>query len=299
MVTKYVLKFRLLRSKRALSPVVAAMFLMAIILAAIALTLGIIYPMVNELNDNIELANAGTSIQSLHDDVKTLISNGEGGIITRPLEIGSTGYIASDLNSNSKLFFMYTINGVNPQILNIFSEPQNRFIISQSVKEGSVPKNSHSYLEGSGNQGLFFLNDSNKAKLPWGILNQSRGSLDLVNTSLSYRGLITPSKVIDAINGIVKLTISIQIVEFDFPGNLVLAGHNPTIKLEYTNLNVTRTAFSVIPDIIGSDLKFYIKIQTLLEGDTTIEYPFSHEVPTDGILYVRLEIIKHHISLIF
>lgn len=253
--------------------------------------------MVNELNDNIELVNAGTAIQSIHDDIKTLIVNGVGGKLTRPIEIGASGYLATDLTSFSTLFFTYTIDGNRLPLTN-FTESHNRFIISQTIKEDSILQNSHSYLEGSGNQGLFFLNDTNKAKFPWVILNQSRGASDLVNTSLSYRGLITPSKVIDAINGVIELTISIQMVELHFPGNLIKSGHAPSINLEYTELNVTQTSFSVIPDSLG-DVKFFLKINTELEGHTTIEYPYSHEVPTDGILYVRLEIIKHHISVIF
>lgn len=256
--------------------------------------------MVNELNDNIELVNAGTAIQSIHDDIKALIVNGVGGKLTRPIEIGASGYLATDLASFSKLFFTYTFDGNRLPLTN-FTESHNRFIISQTIKEDSILQNSHSYLEGSGNQGLFFLNDTNKAKFPWVILNQSRGASDLVNTSLSYRGLITPSKVIDAINGVIELTISIQMVELHFPGNLIKSGHAPSINLEYTELNVTQTDFKFgrIPDIPGSDVKFVLKILTELEGHATIEYPYSHEVPTDGILYVRLEIIKHHISVIF
>lgn len=287
------------RSNRALSPAVSAVFLMGIILAAIGIALGIIYPQVGELNDDIGRINAGTAMISIDKDIKNLIINGEGGKISKSIEIGISGVLNVDLVSYSTISLNYLQNGLNPTNIGNYYERHNRFMITQQLAQDSMIANSHQYFIGSDIQSTFFLNNSKQGQNPWSIINQSRGSDDFVDTALSYRGLISTNKVIDQANSRIYLTVSIQMVELEFPAATQRSGHSPNVQLSYYKLNSTLTPYYVIYGN-GNDNLFYLRTETLLDGSAAlVEIPLTHEVPSAGSLQIRLEIITHHIAVTF
>ncbi|MCY3411693.1 MAG: hypothetical protein INQ03_08690 [Candidatus Heimdallarchaeota archaeon] len=293
---------KILRSRRALSPVLSAVFLMALFIAAIGVAIGIIYPQVNELDDNINMINAGSALNSLDDEIKRLISSGEGSSITKNIEIGSTGVLIGDSSAFSTIYLNEYQNASGSTVTRgVYYVPHNRLIVSQEIKEDTLQQYSHQYLEGTGSQNIFFLNNSYQGIYPWVILNQSRGYDYQVNTSLSYRGLMSTEKEILDLS--LEMVITIQLIVLDFPLNTIKSGHYQGVTLEYHTLNSTTTSATAIN---GDNNYFIMRIETELPGSANrIEIPLTHEVPEnsqpdlEGKINVYLRFITHHISIKF
>ncbi len=284
---------KLIKYKRAVSPVVSTMFLMGVILMGIAITLGFIYPELNKLSDNVEIGSISSSFISIDNDIKSLIQSGENAKVFKTLDLGTNAFLTADTSPFSTILFLYQVDNNQIQTLGTFDEDFDRLSARTELREDTVPQNSHSYLVGSGNQDIFYLNHTSSATMPWTILNQSRALNDFLNTSLSYRGIISFDKNVDIAASEVNLTISMQLIDFQFKGSPSVSSATPSISIEYDSVNVTRSEWYNIGYTAGSTTTFMMKINTFLDGKTTTEIPLKHEVPGFGTLNVQLEIISH------
>lgn len=287
---------RLIRSKRALSPVVSTIFLFAVIFGAIAVSLGIIYPQVRQLNDNLELENASNSLVLLDKDIKNLIESGTGTIVSQTVDIGKTGALFNDPLSSIVSLIAFA-NGTYSQ-LQSNQITHTRISINNTITEDVIPKNTHSYLSGGTNQNFVYINSSLKSTVPWEILNQSRGLDNNVITSLSYRGIVSISEIININTLQYNETVSIQTVEFHFINKSASSSTRTYFQLNYVSVQITNFNWMQIVNTNPSGLAYgIIKIATTMNGLTSSQIPFKHEVPIGGTLYMRLQFVKHIINV--
>jgi hypothetical protein len=264
----------------------------------IAITLGFIYPELNELSDNIDIGSISSSFISIDNDIKSLIHSGENAKVFKTLNLGSSAFLTSDTSPFSTIYFIRQVDNVQNIMVNgTFYEDHDRLSARTELRQDTVPQNTHSYLVGSGNQDYFYLNHTTTATMPWTILNQSRALNDFLNTSLSYRGIISFDKNVDIDNSVVDLTITMQLIDFQFRGSPSVSSATPSISIEYDAVNITRTQWFSIGYQAGSTTNFILKISTWLDGKTTTEIPLKHEVPGFGTLNVQFEIISHIIII--
>ncbi|MDH5403528.1 MAG: hypothetical protein OEY49_13620, partial [Candidatus Heimdallarchaeota archaeon] len=225
---------RLRRYKRCVSPVVTMLFLFVVLLVGISISLTIIYPQTQELNDQMELSTAGTSLLNLDNAIKEMIINGVDSQTIKGIYTGSFGTFALDQTSQMQ-FVMY--NGIIPINLTQYNPTyHNRLQIFQTINQEVVAPNSHSYLVGGSNQDYLFLNSSTRSLAPWTILNQTRptNSLDVI-TSLSYRILIDSQSYISDSN--LNVTVSLQLVNFiPVNGKTAANSADPDIIIDYKGI---------------------------------------------------------------
>ncbi len=290
---------KLSKSNRAVSPAVSAIFLIAIMLAAISISLGFIYPQVQTVNDKINASTSGSSFINMDKTIKSLIINGENSKTFMTMDIGSEAFLTRDNTSISDIYMLYKIDNNPFQSIATYHIPLTRIYSSTSITKPIVPENSHRYLIGSGDQDLFYLNSSSKANIPWTNLNQSRGNQFRLNTSLSYRNIITIDKQTDVTTSTVNVTIVVQVIKFIFVGKSLVSSKTPSLSILYRSINTTLTDMVTLTDAVGTSTVFYLKTKTVLDGFSLVEVPFTHEVPQDGTLNLRMKFIVHNIIIDF
>jgi len=300
---------RLARSKRALSPVVTTVFLFGIMVAGIGISLGIIFPSVQQLNEQIDLEIASVSLINLDEDLQALMLSGAEGRITKQLNLGESGVLIAD-NISTSIIILGTINSLNsftvlssasPSLINL---TQSRLIIRQSIQQSAFPTNTNSYLSGQTSQDFFYLNATNQGNVPWEILNQSRFNDNHLYTTLSYRNIVTSHITVDPNTLTVNLTLSIFTVQFNFIDRSQSISNNPFVHFEYKGLSVTTYDWNKFTYNPSDEISFGIKTVTSLWDinsipfpSTSTESPFSMEVPTLGILNVRIQILTQIIDI--
>ncbi|OLS25428.1 MAG: hypothetical protein HeimC2_18840 [Candidatus Heimdallarchaeota archaeon LC_2] len=311
--------FARLKSRRALSPVITTIFLMGIIVAAIGVTLGIILPNMDKLNDQLDLETNSSNLIVLDENFREMMLNGYTNKLFYTMDLGASGFLMGDISSTSIIKLMYkdtdpqgnivdvgSLNRWAPQgIPTQFNNTQNRLMIRQNLNSDVISSNTNQYLIGSGDQNIFFLNSTKRASVSWSILNQSRFSDSKVYTSLSYRNLISTEKTISNQNLDVNLTVIIQRVIFKFTNNLNSSNSFINMQAEYTGLNVTTYEWTTIPNAGVNDRSFYIQTITDLQFGTNLinnqintEFPYSNEIPGLGTLNVRMQFIDHIIEIL-
>lgn len=279
-------KFR--KWKKAISPIVSVLFLFGIILGAIAISLGIIYPQIQELNDNTELETSATSMLNLDTEIKTLITNGANSKVLFTVSTGTTGFFFIDTQSSINL----TLWDGN-SILSSFDLNHSRFSIRQGIDQNVIEPFSHSYLRGGGNQNTFFLNSSNRGEIPWTILNQSRPGFEpSVYTSLSYRNIISSTKLLNEQNLEVNVTVQIQMVDILLTDASSTSSNDPQIAINYLGTNINTIEFLDLTN------NFYIKSRTLLSDPNSVphvETNFYEERPLEdtSTFNIKLDLIYH------
>ncbi|MHA2251875.1 MAG: hypothetical protein ACXAD7_16040 [Candidatus Kariarchaeaceae archaeon] len=289
------MKVKLLRSKRALSPVVSALFLFGVILGAIAVSLGIIYPQLDELNETVNLETAATSLLTLDQDMKNLILSGGTGSIVTTLDLGDSGLLIGDETSSIVLNLMKD----DQFLTNPYYMKQSRLIVRHKTDQDVVAQDTTLYLTGSGYQELYFLNSTTKDSIPWTMLTEVRFSDQYIYTIFSYRNIITASKIVADLTFQVNVTLEIQSVNFNFLNTNQTGSSNPTLDVEYTGMNITSTPW--LPSLTSPTyLYFILKSQTnlYLSGSSLNENPLTHEVPeSPGELNVQLQFITHNFDI--
>ncbi|MCH8907813.1 MAG: hypothetical protein IH840_12050 [Candidatus Heimdallarchaeota archaeon] len=300
---------KLWSSRKALSPVLTTMFLMAVILSSIAVALSIIRPALEELNDQIDLDSNSSNFLTLDTNIKGLILSTIGGRVIQSMNLGDGGILFGDIYSRSQITIGTIDNDGNFSVLggvDQFNLTQYPLIIRESVtSDGVITPNSHDYLVGSDSQNFFYLTTTTKSSAPWTILNQSRFATAYVYTTLSYRNVINTEKTVDSSSFTVNLTISIQRVKFNFIRDLRSTGSNVRIEAEYVGLSVITEDWHQINYDALTEPSFYMIISnTMWDVDGTIsaslvntERPFSHQVPEGGILNVRLQFLVHEMNI--
>jgi hypothetical protein len=291
---------------------------MAIILAAIGVSLGIIFPAVQDLNDQLDLETNSSNLLVIDENFRDMMLNGYTSKLFYTMDLGDSGFFMGDISSTTNLRlkvreFDITDGSIaddyqipaGPGSPTFINETQHRLIIRQELSNSILDSNSHQYLTGSGIQNMFYLNSIQRASVGWTILNQSRFNKADVYTALSYRNLITISKTISNQNLDVNATISIQRVKFDFVNQLNTSDSFITMQAEYQGISVTTYGWRTVLSSTTVDRRFYLETTTDLNyGDPSIsglintEEPYSHEVPGLGKLNVRIQFIDHIIEIL-
>ncbi len=283
----------LLKYKKGVSPIVTTLFIMAIIIAAISVSLGMIYPSLEELNESIELDANGSSLLSLDQELKTLmLSGGEAKIFKKIDTIGSGLIIGDDQSIKAINLIQEDLGGDQSNLCSPIYLIQSRLLIRQVSDQNIIGKDTTIYLTGSGFQELYFLNSSTKSILPWSMITEVRFSDQNIYTILTYRNLISIEREIDLPT--INVTINIQSVEFTFLNGKTEAAGNPTLGIEYKGLNITSTSQFATLSYLNYQ-NFWLKTQTTLSPGSTsvIEQPYTHEVPENGFLNVKIQFITH------
>jgi hypothetical protein len=293
----------LFRSKRGLSPVVSALFLFVIIFVAIAVSLGIIYPNLDQLDETISLETAAASFLSIDSDLKEMMLSGGKGKTTKLIDIGLSGLLIGDNSSKSSLnTLLIDDGGIVSTLGSPFSLDQSRIIIQQSTDQNVLNKNTVSYISGSGFQDLYFLNSSKKSVIPWTMIVEKRFQNNFVYTMLTYRNIMTIDRTVveKAAQLEVNLTISIQSVKFNFVNHIELGSTNPTLTINYQGINSTTTPW--LTPILYFDGYRWIKLDTStalsLNDEVAVnEQPLTHEVTDE--LNIRYEFVTHIFDISF
>lgn len=302
----------MLRSKKAVSPIIEVLFLMAIIFGAIAFSLTIIYPDLQTMNEQLDLEGNGSNILILDQSLRSLMLSGQAGTVYQSMDIGDGSAIYGDQQSLTQITMFYLdyagtntpLSGPTP-IGATFNENQTRFIIRQNIYSNFFAHNSYTYLSGSADtQNMFYLNSTTKSSAPWPILNQSRFNDNYVFSALSYRNIISTERTLDAFSSTINVTIEIQRVQFQFKNNVIFNGDaQQTIRADYQGISVITSPWVNVPNAGQNDRVFYLRTDTTLWNVTSItspqsntEIPFAQDVPTNGALNVRIQFIDHIIE---
>ena len=309
--------FRRMKSRRGISPVITTIFLMAIIISAIGVTMGIIIPNLEDLDDQLDLETNSSNLLVLDENFRDMMLNGYSSKLFYTLDLGSTSYLLGDISSATTIQMKFlrvlqsnpttTIDNLipsSPQNPTLFNDSYSRLIIRQRLTNDIMSKNTNQYLTGSGSQNQFYINSIDRASIGWTNLNQSRFDDSFVYTALSYRNIIAISKTISNSNLDVNVTIGIQRVHYEFVGKLNTSFNFASIEAEYKGTNVTSHGWSTVNNLAGYDTTFYIQTTTDLDygddsltGLTNTEVPYSTEVPGLGELNVRMQFIDHIIQI--
>ena len=290
---RYTVSGLLSKYKRAISPVVTTLFLMAVILGAIAASLAIIFPAVNRLDDQILLETSGSSLGTLDESIQKLILNGVDSEIYSEVKTGTTGAMLYDNRMFSTVQLLQT-NTVkyNSQI------NHSRLQIQQVVSSEWFAQGSHQYFSGQGDQSIIFLNSSSRRFLGWSIINQSRpvGS-DIVTSSLYYRNIVSSSNVVSnqANNRYFNLTINIQMVNFTIPSGIKRDGATKVgLGLHFTGTQVKYTDWIKFND----SMTMKIGTESPEAGNAkTTEIPLRAEKPAGIPFNIRIKYIYNIIEV--
>jgi flagellin-like protein len=177
--------FRRMKSRRGLSPVITTIFLMAIIIAAIGVSLGIILPSVQNLNDQLDLETNASNLMVIDENFRDMMLNGYTTKLFYTMDLGASGFFMGDISSTTSI--QLRVQEVDPATSTVtadyrmtelpgsptfINETQHRLIIRQELSNDILDTNSHQYLTGSGTQNMFYLNSIQRASVGWTILNQ-------------------------------------------------------------------------------------------------------------------------------
>ncbi len=281
-----------------MSPVVTTLFLFGVILGAIAATLGIVYPQLRSLNDQIQLETAGSSMQSLDANIQSLILNGEGSSFFSEVKMGAAGLFNYDNQIFATLEMIQTNN--NPVAGLTSTINHSRLQMFQPVSTDFLGEGDLQYFGGAGFQDLYYLNSTSRSLLGWSIIPQQRevGS-DLASTSLMYRSIVTSEFDIIPQQLQFNLTVQVQMVNITLALGSDDSRSGAKAGLEVSYLGTTSRLTDWVAGIT-SDLSFRITIQFPEAGVTNkIERPLSSEKPVDptSIFSVRYEFVYHQIEV--
>ena len=309
--------FGRLKSRRAVSPIITSIFLMGIIVAAIGVSMGIIIPNMDKLNDQLDLETNSSNLLVLDENFREMMLNGYTNKLFYSMDLGGTGFFMGDITSTSVIQLRLRetepdgtivddrpITG-SPEAPAQYNDTQYRLMIRQKMKSDIISSNSNQYLIGSGDQNIFFLNSTKRASVSWSILNQSRFDDLNVYTALSYRNLISTEKTISNQNLDVNVTVTIQRVVFKFVDDLNVSSSYISMQAEYKGVNVTTYGWNSISFDPVNDKSFYIQTTTDLDFGTNqiinqinSERPYSHEIPSLGQLNFRIQFLDHIIEIL-
>ncbi len=309
--------FGRLKSRRAVSPVITTVFLMGIIMAAIGVSLGIIWPNMNSLNDQLDLETNSSNLIVLDENFREMMLNGYTNKLFYTMDLGSSGFFMGDNSSTTTIQLKYRDTTPQGQIVEDksitgsaqspaqFNETHYRMMIRQNLDSDILSTNTNQYLVGSGSQDIFYLNTTKRASVSWTVLNQSRFSDTNVYTALSYRNLISTEKTISNSNLDVNVTIIVQRVIFSFIDQLNVSSSYIYMQAEYKGVDVTTYGWTTIQNAGVNDRSFYIQTTTDLQfgtpsitGQINTENPYSHEIPELGKLNVRMQFLDHIIEIL-
>lgn len=284
---------RLVRRKRGVSPVVAVLFLFAVIIGAIAVSLGIVYPNLQSLNDQINLESTANSFIALNEELISAVQNGGASTISITLENGQRGGLLSIDQVSYSNVSLSAPNGTSSPSYFLLNHSRIQFI--QEVDQNPIRQGTHSYLLGGSFQNFFFLNSTLQNSADWTILNQSRPvNSDDVYTSLSYRNIASTETTTNPQKLQINTTIQFQAVNFTVPagGRTQIGGSTTQLKISYLGPQIVEYPW------ILYELNLAASANTFLTdpGSTIYTEQFLRaEAPVSAIIdfYVQVRFVFH------
>ena len=243
--------------RRAISPVIATVFLMGIIVATIGAVLTIIYPNLQTIDDQIAINQTSSYLETLDDAVRSLVIQAEGTDKLVNLRSNGGTIMGDKVSTMTIIPFM---NGTDMSSF-LTTEVYSRLVIQNPLSSNLYSAYEHQYLRGSSDQDFFVLNETTISTSPWTVLNVSRPSeYAILNSSLSYRMQVTNSFTS---GNLIETTLSL--VQFTFPGELFRSLTSSNVRMKF--LGVTEmTIFKNLYNTYAGNIK--LSVTTTLTGDS-------------------------------
>jgi flagellin-like protein len=174
--------------RRGVSPIIGTVFLIAIFVTAIGVSLGFVYPYLLQIEDQSEVTRIATNLEVIDENIRKLLTKSPGSSVSIAVP-GFPSGIFADSDSSAKLLFKVNDN-TRDEIDTSFS----RLIIQSALQSDIYQDDEIRYLRGSQNQDFYTLNEDRQSTAPWTILELSKpAGLNALNISLGYRFLVSSS----------------------------------------------------------------------------------------------------------
>ncbi len=276
-------------SNRGLSPIVSAIFLIGIMVAAIAASFAIIVPNLQKVEDGNVLGQAQTALTNLDKALQQMISSGKDSQLNYQFYY-KNGLLIGDNSSFYNLTLSYPLLSFAKTV----SLPYSRVMVQTPVASSIMSVGQTDYFSGSQNQKTFALNVSTAQSTNWAILNSTRSPFQStgINNSLGYRMLFLSSYQ----NQVLKLQISF--VKFVFEKINKKSSSDPLIKIIYAG-KVANTSK------LMDGTQFFPKtgsLSVILQTKITDGSPIYREIPftfSGTGFYLDVEVSYHLFKISF
>ncbi|MHA1912018.1 MAG: hypothetical protein ACTSYA_10005 [Candidatus Kariarchaeaceae archaeon] len=182
---KFIRRWR--KNKRAVSPILATLFITGIFVSSITLALTYVVPQIIRFNEERDLGLASISLTSTNQEIRQLLVS----------PVGSRTSVTYSLSSATLVADGYSITGFTLKKSNVaigaFPYSFPRLVIELTTDQNIMPKSAHEYLTGTNDQDYFCIDSANTVSqpiLPLEILNISRDIRSEYTVSLGYRWYI-------------------------------------------------------------------------------------------------------------
>lgn len=222
----------ILSSKKSVSPIVSAIFLMGVMLVAITATVTLIYPNLVKLEDEQHLSTISTQFSQLDQSLQSLMDQGEGATISKPFSLDQSVMFA-DNQSTMELRFTYDATAFSKASTVQFT----RLVAQMPVRSDVISPGQKEYFKGIQAQNFFALNSTTLGYYPWPIINATRPELQdsHANISLAYR-----PKFFANFEG-QTLVLKIIFVQFKFIGKNFTTSSEPVLEFTYNGIISNQT----------------------------------------------------------
>ncbi len=250
------------KNKRAVSPILATLFVTGIFISSITLSLTYVIPQIIRFNEERDLGLASISLTTTNQQIRQLLVS----------PVGTKGSITLSLSSANLVSDSFSLTGFTLRQSNSplmpFSYPFPRLVIELDTDQNIMAKSSHFYLTGTNEQDYFCLDSSNSVSqpaLPLEILNQSRGIQSKYTVSLGYRWYINAYST--GSNATLVHHIIVSHINMDFTTSFDTSKRKIDLNLYYESIDEETYLWENIPDTDNITLE--------AETDITGALPFD------------------------
>ncbi len=274
-------------SKKSVSPIVSAIFLMGIMLVAITATVTLIYPNLVKLEDEQRLSTTTTQFSQLDQILQSLMDQGEGATTSKPFSLDQSALYA-DNTSTMELRFTYDATAFSKSAIINYS----RLVTKIPIRSDVISPGEKEYFKGIQNQNFFALNSSTLGFYPWAIINATRPVAQdtHANISFSYR-----PKFFANFEG-TTLVLKIIFVIFRFTGERFTSSSEPVISYTYQGLIANQTQMFDGSQFFPAGGTLTVTLTTTLSDGSPpfIEIPFKYGASS---FYLKTEVSFHQFTV--
>ncbi len=274
-------------SKKSVSPIVSAIFLMGVMLVAITATVTLIYPNIVKLEDEQRLSTTTTQFSQLDQTLQTLMNQGKGASVGQPFSLDQSALFA-DNTSVMELRFTYDSTAFSKSATINYT----RLVAQIPIKSQILDVGQKKYYKGIQAQNFFALNSSTLGYYPWAIINATRPQTQdtHANVSFSYR-----PKFFANFEG-TTLVLKIIFVSFKFTGERVATSSEPVIQYTYDGLIANETQMFDGSQFFPAGGTLSVTLTTTLSDGSPpfIEVPFKYGVSS---FFLKTEVQFHQFTV--